>query len=269
MRIHWIAAIAALFMLGGCNSGNDAATQQQVTPAIAEGTAITGTITLREPIEVAAGVLDVKLVDVATPELPVAEKKIDVKGMPPYTFTLDFDRTRIAPARTYVINALLKDGERRFLPSLNAPVLTHGAGISTEIVLVAEPTAAERAKEDYKKLQGQIGGMRKVEGTYTTDTASIGWDAFVRDGAVAYVRVNTVFDEGGRKTVHYAFRDGKPFAVEERRGASVGWDQNGKLLWNEKSGGGLVDEADIEAMRAEAERVRSMAQEKFDASRKK
>ena len=108
-----------------------------------------------------------------------------------------------------------------------------------------------------------------VSGSSVADTASIGWDAFYEGGIVRYVRVNTVFDEGGRSSVHFAYLDGKPMAAEERRGASVGWDGNGQVMWNQRPGGGTVDEAGLEALRAEALRVQQMAQEKVDAARKK
>lgn len=270
MRIQWIAAIAALALLGGCNNADQsAAPGQAATPAIAPGSTITGTVTLREPVAVAAGKLDIKLVDIATPELPVAEKVVDANGMPPFNFSIDFEPARISAARTYVVNVVLTDGERRFMPALNSPVLTQGAGTTTQVVLIAEPTAGEKAKESFEKLKSAIGGMRKVEGTYTTETASIGWDAFYEGGVVRYIRVNTVFDEGGRSAVHYAYQDGKLMAVEERRGASVGWDGNGQVTWNQRPGGETVDEAGLEAMKAEAARVQQMAQEKVDAARKK
>lgn len=270
MRIQWIAAVAALALLGGCNTADQSATPGQAkVPAIAPGSTITGKVTLREPVAVAAGKLDVKLVDIATPELPVAEKVVDISGSPPFNFSIDFEPARISAARTYVVNVVLTDGERRFMPALNSPVLTQGAGTTTEVVLIAEPTAGEKAKEEFKKLQSAIGGMRKVEGTYTTDTASVGWDAFAEGGVVRYVRVNTVLDAGGRSSVHYAYKDARPMAVEERRGASVGWDANGQVLWNERPGDATVDEAGLEAMKAEAQRVLQMAQEKVDASRKK
>lgn len=270
MRIQWMAAVAALALLAGCNGTDTTATPgQTAAPAVAPGSTISGKVSLRDPIAIAAGRLEVKLVDIATPDLPVADKVVEVSGMPPFNFSIDFEPARISAARTYVVNVVLTDGERRFMPALNSPVLTQGAGTTTEVVLIAEPTAGEKAKAGFDKLKSAIGGMRKVEGTYTTDTASIGWDAFHEGGIVRYVRVNTVLDEGGRSAVHYAFEDGKLLAVEERRGASVGWNANGQVMWNERPGGGSVDEAGLEAMKAEAERVRRMAQEKVDASRKK
>lgn len=276
MRNHWIAAIAALAILGGCNSadqGTAAPGKQAAAPAIAPGTTITGTITLQHPMPIAAGAkLEVKLVDVAQPELAIAEKTVDVTGEPPFNFSLDFDPGKISAGRTYVVNALLTDGPRRFLPALASPVLTHGAGTTTQVSLNAEATPAEKLKEDFAKLQGRIGGMKTVNGTYTTDKASIGWDAFAEGGAVRFVRVNTVMDDdkgGGRSAVHYAFKDGKPMVVKQKGGATVGWGDNGEVLWNEKPGGGTASDADIKAMHDDALKVLQMAQDKVDASKKK
>ncbi len=273
MRIQWIAATAALALLGGCNlmnQGDQGAEQSQAKPAIAPGTTITGTVTLRDQIPIGAGAkLDIKLVDIATPELPVAERTIDLTGTPPYQFSLDFDPAKISASRTYVINAVLTDGPRRFLPALNSPVLTNGSGTTTEVILNAEPTPAEKLKEEFEKLQAHIGGMKKVEGTYLTDKASVGWDAFAEKGVVRFVRVNTDLDAGGRSSVYYAFKDGKLMAVKEKRGATVGWDDRGEVLWNEKAGGGSVDAAGIAALREDALKAQELAQAKFDAGKRK
>lgn len=273
MRIHLIAAIAALAALGGCDSQNQPAadTKAQAASAIAPGNAITGTITLRDPMPVGAGAkLDLRLADAGQPEPPVAAKTIDVSGAPPYSFSLDFERTRINAARTYVLNATLTDGERRFLPALASPVLTHGASANIQIVLTAEATPAEKLKEEYSKLQGRIGGLKKVAGTYTTDTASIAWDAFYEISSVRFIRVNTELDAGGRSAVYYAFtKDGKPLMVQQKGGAMVGWADNGEVLVNEKHGGGEVAATEVASMRDAAMKALAQAQEKVDAGKHK
>ncbi|MEO5621967.1 MAG: YbaY family lipoprotein [Dokdonella sp.] len=271
MRNLWIAAIAALAFLGGCNSADQGTSPGKVTtPAIAPGTTITGTVTLHDPIPIAAGAkLDVKLVDIAQPQIPIAEKTFDVGSTPPFTFSLDFDPAKISATRTYVINALLTDGPRNFLPALNSPVLTQGSGTTTEVVLNAEATPAEKLKDDYAKLQGRIGGMKKVAGTYLTDSASVGWDAFAESGVVRFIRINTDMDAGGRSSVHYAFKDAKPMVVKQTGGATVGWGDNGAVLWNEKAGGGVVGEAEIRSLHDDAMKALAMAQDKVDASKKK
>jgi len=272
MRTHWIAAIAALALLGGCDSGKqEADSKAQAANAIAAGTAITGTVTLRDPIAIGAGAkLDLKLVDAGQPEPPIATKTIDVNGAPPYAFSVDFDRSRITAGRTYVLNAVLTDGDRRFLPGLTSPVLTHGAPASIQILLTAEATPSEKLKDEYSKLQGRIGALKKVAGTYTTDTASIAWDAFYEGASVRFMRVNTELDAGGRSAVCYAFtKEGKPMVVQQKGGAMVGWSDDGTLLVNEKHGGGEVSAAEAASMHDAASKALPMAQEKVDATRKK
>jgi putative lipoprotein len=273
MRNLGIAVMAALVFLGGCNSADNnehAPSGQAVAPAIAPGTTITGTVTFRDQIPINAGAkLDVRLVDIAQPEIAIAEKTFDVGGAPPFNFALDFDPSKIAATRTYVINAQLTDGPRHFVPALNSPVLTHGSGITTQVVLNAEATPAEKLKEDFGTLQAHIGGMKKVAGTFTTDNASVGWDAFAEGGAVCFVRINTDMDAGGRSGVKYAFKDGKPMVVKQTGGATVGWGDNGEVLWNEKTGGGQVGDAEISSLRDAAMKALQMAQDKVDASKKK
>ena len=192
--------------------------------------AVTGSVTLKDPVEVNAGAkLDIKLVDVAQPEIPVAVKTLDVSGQPPFNFSLDIDPSKIDPARIYTLNAVLTDGERRFMPALTAPVLTGGSPATAQITLTPEPTAAEKLKDEFAKLQARIGGMKTVNGTYTTDDASIGWDAFAETSKVRFVRVNTEYDKGGRTSVKYAFKDDKPMFVKQQGGATIGWDENGTL----------------------------------------
>ncbi|MBN8728399.1 MAG: YbaY family lipoprotein [Xanthomonadales bacterium] len=275
MRNHWIAAVAALALLGGCNSADQqAAGQQAAAPGVASGSTITGKVTLREPMPIGAGAkLDVKLVDVAEPGLPVAEKAFDVSGAPPYTFSLDFDRSKVSAGRTYVVNALLIDGPRRFVPALNSPVLTHGAGTSVEVVLNTEATPAEKLADECGKLENHIGGMKTVNGTYTTEDSSVGWDAFAQGGTVRYVRVNTDFDKGGHTSANYAYKDGQPMCAKQPGGIkakwNVGWGDGGDVLFSNKAGGGELDEAAIAEFREAAMKALAMAQAKLDAGRKK
>ena len=137
-------------------------------------------------------------------------------------------------------------------------------------VSCAEATPAEKLKEEYGKLQGRIGGMKKVAGAYTTDTSSVAWDAFAEGSSVRFVRVNTELDAGGRSAVYYAFtKDGKPMMVAHKGGAMVGWGENGDVLVNEKPGGGEVAAADAASMRETALKALAQAQEKVDAGKKK
>ena len=57
--------------------------------------------------------------------------------------------------------------------------------------------------------------------------------------------------------------------VKQTGGATVGWGDNGDVLWNEKAGGGQASGADIASLRDAAMKASQMAQEKIDASKKK
>ncbi|HVT31586.1 MAG TPA: YbaY family lipoprotein [Rhodanobacteraceae bacterium] len=277
MRNLTLAALA-LAVLAGCNSanqnpagapdgsaGNGNAAAQAPIPS-----AVSGSVTLKDPVTVGEGAkLDVKLVDVAEPSVPIAEKTLDVSGTPPFNFSLDLDPARIDRKRAYTVNAVLTDGERRYLAGLTSPVLTGGSPSTVQILLTPEPTAGEKLKEEFSKLQSRIGGMKKVAGTYTTDDASIGWDAFADHGHAVFARVNTEYDKGGRTSVKYAFKDDKPMYVKQQGGATIGWGDNGDVVVNEKAGGGEVDEKEIESIRDAATKAFQMAQDKVDGQKKR
>ena len=281
MRKLSIAAFIALGLLAGCNNaGNQSPTAGGPASAPANGNApaadapipstVSGSVTLKDPVAIGQGAkLDVKLVDVATPDVPIAEKTLDVGGNPPFNFSLDIDPAKIDRKRTYTVNAVLTDGERRFLPALTAPVLTGGSPTTAQITLSPEPTAGEKLKDEFAKLQGRIGGMKGVNGTYTTDEASIGWDAFAEHGKVVFVRVNTEYDKGGRTSVKYAFKDDKPMFAKQQGGATVGWDDSGTAIVNEKQGGGSLNDKELGPIHDSATKAFQMAQEKVDASKKK
>lgn len=281
MRKLSIAAFIALGVLAGCNNaGNQSPNAGGQTPANANTaagaanapipSAVSGSVTLKDPVEISQGSkLDIKLVDVSTPDVPIAAKTMDVSGNPPFNFSLDIDPAKIDRHRTYTINAVLTDGERRFLPALTAPVLTGGSAATAQITLSPEPTAGEKLKDEFAKLQGRIGGMKGVNGTYTTDDASIGWDAFAEHGKVVFVRVNTEYDKGGRTSVKYAFKDDKPMFAKQQGGATVGWDDSGSVIVNEKQGGGTLDDKELGPLHDAATKAFQMAQDKVDASKKK
>ena len=278
MRQVSIVAFVALGLLAGCNqSGQNnppAAGQAQgnAKQAAAEApipASVSGSVTLKDPVTVNAGKLEIKLVDVAQPDVPVAEKSLDVTGQPPFQFQIDLDPAKIDKKRAYTINAVLTDGERRFVAGLQTPVLTGGSPASVQILLTAEPTAAEKLKDDFAKLQGRIGGMKSVRDAYTTDDSSIGWDAFADHGKVVFVRVNTEYDKGGRTSVKYGYVDDKPMYAQQQGGATVGWDANGGVVVNQKQGGGTLNDKELAPIHDAAVKAFQMAQEKVDASKKK
>lgn len=278
MRHLSIVAFVALGFLAGCNqqgqnsqpaAGQTQGNGQQAAADAPIPSSVSGTVTLKDPVAVSAGKLDLKLVDVAQPDVPVVEKSIDVTGQPPFQFQLDLDPAKIDRKRAYTVNAVLTDGERRFVAGLQTPVLTGGSPATVQILLTGEPTAAEKLKDDFAKLQGRIGGMKSVRDAYTTDDASIGWDAFADHGKVVFVRVNTEYDKGGRTSVKYGYVDDKPMFAKQQGGATVGWDANGAVVVNEKQGGGALTDKELAPIYEAAVKAFQMAQEKVDATKKK
>ena len=98
MRKLSIAAFIALGVLAGCNNaGNQSPNAGGQTPANANTaagaanapipSAVSGSVTLKDPVEISQGSkLDIKLVDVSTPDVPIAAKTMDVSGNPPFNF---------------------------------------------------------------------------------------------------------------------------------------------------------------------------------------
>ncbi len=271
-------AVAALAILGGCNSSNQPAgtqtpasngsapAQQQADAAIAS--TVTGNVSLREPMMIGADArLSVKLVDVAMQDIVIAESDQTVSGQPPYAFSLPLEAAKIDRSRTYVINVLLFDGDRRFVPALQSPVLTGGAGAHVDVVLNSEATPGEKLKAEVTKLKSHIGGLKRIQDSFLDGDLSVAWDGFVEPGSkVRFVRVNSEKGEGDtavRSNVEYAFLDDKPMAIFKKAGGvRVGWDENGTVILNEKAGGGTVDDDDIKAFHSDALKVLAMAKAK-------
>ncbi|MEO8012483.1 MAG: YbaY family lipoprotein [Dokdonella sp.] len=272
--------LVAIVALGGCKSSDPAAvpgsTGQAATPAqnsapaqsAPVGTAVTGVVALREPMVIGEGSrLEIKLVDVAMTDIVVAETSTAVSGQPPYNFTLEFDPAKIDRTRTYVINALLFDGDRRFIPALQSPVLTGGSGNTVEVVLNAEATPGEEAKEEFNRLKAQIGGMRRVQDAFLDGDLSVAWDGFVdASGKVRFMRVNSETGEGEtaqRSNVEYAYLDDKPMALLKKNSGNtrVGWDAEGNVILRERAGGTVSDD-EAKAFYSAAEKALSMGQAK-------
>ena len=112
MRIQWLAALAALAILGGCNgTDQQAAGKAGATNGVAAGNTITAQVLLHDPMTIGAGAkLSTRLIDSALPDAPLAEKTFDVSGNPPFNFSLDCARARVEPSRTYEVRAVLIAG---------------------------------------------------------------------------------------------------------------------------------------------------------------
>lgn len=276
MYKHVATALAAMVAVGGCNSSNQptspaapsAAPAKPAQAAVNVGSPITGTASLREPMNIGEGArLEIKLVDVAMPDIVIAASTENVSGQPPFRFSLPFDPAKIDRTRTYVINGLLFDGDRRFIPALQSPVLTGGAGNTVEIVLNAEATPGEKVKEEFIKLKAHIGGMKRIQDSYLDGDLSVAWDGFVdASSKVRFMRVNSETGEGEtaqRSNVEYAFVDDKPMAILKKNSGNtrVGWDENGQVVLSERAGGEVsADEA--KAFHADALKALAMGQAK-------
>ncbi len=281
MKNYVAAALTALAVLGGCNSSNQTANAPSAngngTPPTAEELAnapipgqINGTVNLRVPAEINPGAkLSVKLVDVAQPELVLAEASQDVTGPPPYQFTLVVDPSGIDRTRVYVVNVLLVDGERRYVQALQSPVLTGGAGSNLEVVLNSEATPGEELKDEFNKLKSHIGGMKRIQDSYLDGDLSVAWDGFVEAGnKLRFMRVNTELGDGDkavRDNIEYAFLEEKPMAIlkKGRITTRVGWDENGKLILNERSGGEGVSDEDAQKYYDDAVKAFAMGEKKL------
>lgn len=271
-------ALVAMVVLGGCNSSsqppansaNGSTPASGATAPLPAGNILTGTISLREPMAINEGArIEVKLVDVAMPDYVLAEHSETVSGQPPYAFTMAFDPSKIDRTRTYVVNVLMFDGDRRFVPALQSPVLTGGAGNTAEVVLNSEATPGEKLNEEFTSLKSRIGGMRRIQDSFLNDDLSVAWDGFVEAGGkVRFMRVNSEKGDGDtavRSNVEYAFLDEQPMVVSRRAGngfTRVGWDTKGNLVLNRAAGGGTVSEEEARSFHADALKALAMAQPK-------
>lgn len=279
MRNPVLVALVAVALASGCNQSEQSAPSNgngngrgNTANSVVTATAVRGDVVLRDTEATLSGDarLTLELADVARPDDILAEEVRPVSGQGPFVFELNFDPARVASGRDYVVTAMVTDGERRYLQAISYPVLTRGHGSEIHVVLNTEPTAGEKLKEEFTRLRNHIGGMRMVQGTALRDDQSIGWDAFVEDGEVRFMRV--IEDTAdGRTNTEYAFVDGEPMALMQRNGATtrLGWSGDGELVLNELSGGGKASEATVDALQASALAALKMGQAKVESERRR
>ena len=262
MRFLPISTLSALALLAGCNT---APPPPPPAPPVAHS--VGGTIMLREPRALGDNArAELKVIDVSQPATPLAQITVEHANRPPIAFSMPIDPTAIDPLRTYAVNAMLVDGDRRYLPVLEYPVLTKKApSQNLQIIVAPEPTPAEKMYEAYKQEYAKIGSQKQISGSSETPTSTTAWDAFVSNGKVKVVReitsiVNDKAEETGRITTKIAYQNDKPWVVvkEESAGAGmrpttivkVGWDDSGALVLKEKSSGGQSGQASPEEAKA-------------------
>lgn len=264
-------------MLTACNSGSQPAGSNgqaaQETPSEAPANAITGTVQLLPGAAKAKSVsanakLELTLEDISQqPAVPIATKTIPAIGQLPVEFELDFNPDRVVPDDILIIVAKIVDGERNFTMPLQKQVLTKGKPRQVQITLVPEPTPGEKMMTAFRKVQGQLGGMKISKGTSLGEHKSRAWQIFKKNGHIQFVvDIEDNFDTKARVHSDYAYQDNKPWIVVQKHlpkaGASptsikrAGWDSDGKLVLRELVANGettkLADD-DAQSLRKQAQ----------------
>ena len=261
MRILGLWSLLLLICLAGC--GKTPAPAAAPPAAAPIPSSVSGTVMLREPRELSnEAKVEIRVVDVAQSATPLAQTVIPNANHPPIAFNLPIDPHTVDPKRTYAIDAILTDGERRYLPVLQYPVLTNKAQSSNIQIMVApEPTPSEKLFDAYNKAFAQIGTMKQFSGTSTDDNSATAWDAFASNGKVRFVREITDLDnDKGRISIKMGYQNDKPWVVvkEESTGGNarpfattrVGWDDDGQLVLRDKIANGHTTDATDEDARA-------------------
>ena len=214
MRVLLATTVLSAALLAACGSS---APPPPPPPAVAPiANAVTGTIALIEPRELSdAAKVDIKVYDVAHPEIVLAQTTIPNAKQLPLSFNLPIDTNKVDPKGIYALDAILTDGDRRFLKKLEYQVLTDKARTAkVDVQLAPEPTPAEKLFEEYKKAAAQTGNLKQISGKYSNDNFGTAWDAFTSNGKVKFVReVTDAYDDSGRTTYKIAYKDDKPWVI--------------------------------------------------------
>jgi putative lipoprotein len=164
----------------------------------------------------------------------------------------------VKPANTYVVRAVLTDGDRHYTMPIQAPVLTNGSkndGIAIE--LVAQQTEAEKTMAEFTGVQKQLGAMKVSHGTKLDPDASRGWQVFRQNNELKFIRELVDYGAKGFTSTDYAYKDGKPWVVVQQTKPSqsgkttatdrAGWDDNGNLVLKQHDANGNVQVLDDSA----------------------
>ncbi len=249
MRKFAVPLFVAGLLLGGCGSPPQESQGGQTSGPPAEAaapTAVTGTVTLPNPPGPLSpqAKLTLTLMDVTQqPGVPVNSQTFQAPRFP-LQFQITFKPEQIRPNDIYVLEAQMQDGERIYSTKLQPPVLTHGQPAHVDLVMVAEPTAAEKMLAEFKQMEGQIGGMKVTSGTALSSEVSRGWQVFSDNHGVEFVRELEDYGDKGFTSTDFAYKDGLPWVVVQqkmpKKGAPpqtinrAGWDDNGVLVLKEQ-----------------------------------
>ena len=268
-----LMSVAAL-ALAGCNNasspsqstdtGAGAASSAPAadTAAVAKpANEVSGTISVRGATQPSATAqLVINLVDVssgAVGSAPLASKTSPA-GTFPQPFQLTFNPAEVKQGDLYVVQANLTDGERHYVMKIQAPVLAKGGkndGVAIE--LVAEQTPGEKVLAAFNDDQKQLGGMKVSHGTKLEPNASRGWQVFRQAGQIQFIRELVDYGDKGFTSTDYAYKDGKPWAIEQKTMANsgakpsaidrAGWSDDGTLVLKQHQVGSDVQTLDDDA----------------------
>src|SRR5215468_9556357 len=259
MRLPLFTALLAVAFLAGCGSSN---TPPPAPPAPKIANAVTGRVMLREPRELSQQArLELSVIDVANPGLILSQTVITPANQPPISFNLPIDTNKVDPRRTYAVETKLVDGDRRYLPVLQYPVLTNKAPSQVEIIVAPEATPAEKMYDEFKRSFGQIGGMKSFNGSSLNDQSTVAWDAFTYNNKIKVVREITDLDnDKGRITYKMAYQNDAPWVVQKEESPAgsnhpyattkVGWDESGQLVLKQKVASGQNSEVSFDEAKA-------------------
>lgn len=274
-------AVAPLFLaalvLAGCgtsNSSDNTSSASAVPPGSDVGnpapaaTAVTGTVKLQDASTTVTpqATMELSLVDVTQqPGLTVNKQDFAPPSFP-QAFRIPFSASAINPNDLYVLQATMQDNGRTYTTKLQQPVLTRGQSAKVDIVLVAEPTKAEKMLADFENAKRQTGGMRVKSGTASKIGESQSWQVFSDDHGVEFIIEQLNQADNGFTKTEYAYRDSLPWVVVQEQmpkaGAPatstvrVGWDNNGTPVLNQKISGGKtasLSDAEAKALHDKAE----------------
>ena len=280
-RMVWSLMSVAALALAGCNSSSDS---QQGSSASAGGngsqtgaaqsSAVTGTVAIQGDAQLSPSAkLDITLVDVSTEG---GATNLTTKTIAPVTlpqqFQLEYNPKDINPADSYALQAVLTDGDRKYTPSLQSPVLTKGAANTATIQLVAQQTPGEKELAAFKDVQAHIGGMKITNGTKLEKDVSRGWQVFRQDGQVKFIREQVDYGDKGFTSTDFAYKDGKPWVIVQQKKANkdakpnstdrAGWSADGTLVLKQHEAGGKTDtlsDSDAADLQKQAATILSMA----------
>ncbi|WP_266158452.1 YbaY family lipoprotein [Dyella silvatica] len=249
-RLVWSLMSVAVLAVAGCNSSDTS--QQQAADKNAGGATtakanvVTGTVALRETAQLSpAAKLEINLVDVsASNSKPLATKTIAPVASLPQSFELEYNPADVTPADLYVVQAVLTDGDRRYVMPIQAPIqaaaLTQGTPGPVSTQLVAEQTPGEKELIAFKDVQAHIGGMKITPGTKLDKDVSRSWQVFREGSTVKFIREQVDYGDKGFTSTDYAYKDGKPWVVVQQKKSNkdakpttterASWNADGALV---------------------------------------